>query len=149
MLFVIKQKSKLDTKKSLFAVWTNHCLSREKFAAGVKTIYVLIQEDRRGKIVRHALPHSSVRARICKRLRSPDIDSKVSILPALVAWRASTTTQLDVPVHPATYAGGIDSLESIPGLLKHLEIRAQASKKKFRNLKIALFRDEDLLNCNN
>jgi hypothetical protein len=32
------------------------------------------------------------RARICKRLWSPGIDSKESIPPAYVAWRASTTT---------------------------------------------------------
>jgi hypothetical protein len=32
------------------------------------------------------------RARICKRLRSPGIDSKESIPPAYVAWRAGTTT---------------------------------------------------------
>ncbi len=32
------------------------------------------------------------RARICKRLRDPRIDSKESIPPAYVAWRAGTIT---------------------------------------------------------
>jgi hypothetical protein len=34
-------------------------------------------------------------------------------------------TLFDVPARLATWAGGIDSLKSIPGLLKHLQIRAQ------------------------
>jgi hypothetical protein len=42
------------------------------------------------------------------------MDSKESIPPAYVAWRASI------------WAGKIDSLESIPGLLKHIQIRALA-----------------------
>ncbi len=37
------------------------------------------------------------------------------------------TTQFDVPARKDTLAGGIDSLESIPGLLKRLQIRAQAT----------------------
>jgi hypothetical protein len=36
-------------------------------------------------------PHF-LRARICKILRSPGIDSKESIPPAYVAWRAGPTT---------------------------------------------------------
>jgi hypothetical protein len=35
---------------------------------------------------------SKYRARIYKLLRSQGIDSKESILPAYVAWRAGTTT---------------------------------------------------------
>ncbi len=50
-------------------------------------------------------------ARIRKRLRSPGIDSKESILPAYVACRAGTRT-----LHMLA--------ESIPGLLKRLQIRA-------------------------
>jgi hypothetical protein len=46
---------------------------------------------------------SSTRARICKRLSIPGIDF------ASRAWRQP---------------GGFDSLESIPGLLKRLQIRA-------------------------
>jgi hypothetical protein len=42
------------------------------------------------------------------------MDPKDSIPPAYVAWRDSI------------WAGKIDSLESIPGLLKHLKIRALA-----------------------
>ncbi len=50
------------------------------------------------------------RARICKRLRSPEIDSDESIPPAYVAWRADMTNKL-------TYTGP-PGWESIPGLLK-------------------------------
>ncbi len=51
------------------------------------------------------------RARICKRLRSPGIDSKESIPPAYVVWRAGMTILQRLA-------------ESIPGLLKRLQIRA-------------------------
>ncbi len=37
------------------------------------------------------------------------------------------TTQFDVPACMDTLAGGIDSWKSIPGLLKRLQIRAQAT----------------------
>ncbi len=50
------------------------------------------------------------RARICKRLRRPGIDSEDSIPPAYVAWRAGTTNRVVLPVPPGW--------ESIPGLLK-------------------------------
>ncbi len=48
-------------------------------------------------------------ARICKCLRSPGIDSKESIPPAYVAWRAGTSNRVVVPARPCW--------ESIPGLL--------------------------------
>jgi hypothetical protein len=77
-------------------------------------------------------------ARICKRLWSPGIDSEESTPPGYVAWRAGTTNRVAVPARQAgnrflgslkhlqrpslarqaTYTGGIDSLESILGLLK-------------------------------
>ncbi len=41
------------------------------------------------------------RARICKRLRRPGIDSKVSIPTAYVAWRAGTSSRVVVPVRQA------------------------------------------------
>ncbi len=68
-------------------------------------------------------------ARIVKLLRSPRIDSKESILPAYVAWRAGTTTLFLLSSYPhrlfknsstGCKAGGMNSLESIPGLLKSL-----------------------------
>jgi hypothetical protein len=37
-------------------------------------------------------------------------------------WRDGTKSLLEVPTCQATEAGGIDSLESIPGLLKRLKI---------------------------
>jgi hypothetical protein len=40
-------------------------------------------------------------------------------------WRASTTTPFIVPACQTSQAGGIDSSESIPGLHKQLQIRAQ------------------------
>ncbi len=58
------------------------------------------------------------RVRICKRLRSPGIDSKKLIPPAYVAWLAGTITNLFYrPDRLHKLA------ESIPGLLKHLQIR--------------------------
>ncbi len=45
-----------------------------------------------------------------------------SIPPAYVAWRAGTITLFVVPAHP-----GIDSLDSILGLLKSLQIQALSS----------------------
>jgi hypothetical protein len=42
------------------------------------------------------------------------------------AWRPGTTTLFVVPACHATLVGEIKSLESIPGLLKRLQIRAQA-----------------------
>jgi hypothetical protein len=57
-----------------------------------------------------------VRARICKPFKEPR--NRFS------AWRAGTTTLFVVPARQASWAGGIESSESIPGLLKHLQIRA-------------------------
>ena len=52
------------------------------------------------------------RAQICKRLRSPGIDSKESILPAYVAWLASTSNRVVVP---ARRTGNV-FLDSLKGL---------------------------------
>jgi hypothetical protein len=41
------------------------------------------------------------RARICKPFRSPGIDSKESIPPAYVAWRARTSNRVVVPARQA------------------------------------------------
>jgi hypothetical protein len=41
--------------------------------------------------------HHDFRARICKRLWSPEIDSEESIQLAYVAWRAGTTNKVVVP----------------------------------------------------
>jgi len=57
-------------------------------------------------------------AQIAKPLRSPGIDFKESIPPAYVAWLAGTTNKDVVPGRQASQARGIDSLESIPGLIK-------------------------------
>jgi hypothetical protein len=61
--------------------------------------------------------YSNTRARICKRLRSPGIDSEESIQSAYVAWRAGTTNRVVVPVHQAE--------NRLLGSLKGLQIRAQ------------------------
>ncbi len=47
------------------------------------------------------------------------LKSQESIPPAYVAWRPGTTTLLDLG------CCGVFSLESSPGLLKRLQIRAQ------------------------
>jgi hypothetical protein len=48
-----------------------------------------------------AADSGGARARICKRLRSPGIDSKVLISPAYVAWRAGTSNRVVVPARQA------------------------------------------------
>ena len=58
-------------------------------------------------------------ARICKRLRSPVIDSKDTIPPAYVAWRTGTSNRVVVPARQA----GNRFLDS----LKDLQIRALLS----------------------
>jgi hypothetical protein len=62
-----------------------------------------------------------IRNRICKRLRSPGIDSDESIPPACVAWRASTTNRVVVTVRQP----GNRFLDSLKGL----QIRAQFFRK--------------------
>ncbi len=63
-----------------------------------------------GDALPYARPHPFLQqARICKRLRSPGIDSKKSIPPAYVAWRVGTITLFVVPARQATKAEGIDS----------------------------------------
>jgi hypothetical protein len=42
------------------------------------------------------------RTRICKRVRSPGIDSKESIPPAYVTWRAGTTNRVIAPARQST-----------------------------------------------
>ncbi len=63
------------------------------------------------------LERNPSRARICKRLRRPEIDSENSIPPAYVAWRADKTNRAVVP---ARQAGN-----QFLGSLKSLQIRAQ------------------------
>ncbi len=57
------------------------------------------------------------RVRICKRLRSPGIDSEESIPPAYLFWRAGTTNKIVVQARQA----GNRFLGSLQGL----QIRAQ------------------------
>jgi hypothetical protein len=65
------------------------------------------------------LSHRPARARICKHLWSPGIDSEDSIPPAYLAWRAGTTNRIIVL---ARQAGN-----RFPGSLKGLQIRAQVT----------------------
>ncbi len=55
----------LEIIQCSYAAWTIQCLNREKFATGVKTIYmyVLFQAYRRGKIALLA-HHISLRASV-------------------------------------------------------------------------------------
>jgi hypothetical protein len=66
------------------------------------------------------------RARICKRLWSPGIDSEESTPPAYVAWRAGTTNRV---VIPACQAGN-----QFLGSLKGLQIRAQKGSRVVHSL---------------
>jgi hypothetical protein len=65
------------------------------------------------------LSYRPARARICKCLWSPGIDSEESISPAYVAWRAGMTNRVVVLARQ----GGNRFL----GSLKCLQIRAQAT----------------------
>jgi hypothetical protein len=56
------------------------------------------------------------RARICKRLRSPGIDSNESILPAYITWRDGTSNRVVVPARKAW--------NRFLGSLKGLQVRA-------------------------
>ncbi len=64
----------------------------------------------------HAVYDLLYRARICKRLRSPGIDSKELFPPAYLAWRAGMTNSVVVP---ARQVGN-----RFLGSLKDLKIRA-------------------------
>ncbi len=63
------------------------------------------------------------RARICKRLRRPGIDSENSIPLAYVAWRAGTTNRVVVLARLAV-AGN-----RFLGSIKGLKIRAQGAMR--------------------
>ncbi len=73
------------------------------------------------------------------RNRFQGIDSKEAIPTTYVAWRAGAITLFVVRARQDTLADGISSLNSIPGPLKRLQIRAQMTnswmtKKKLYKL---------------
>jgi hypothetical protein len=63
---------------------------------------------------------TETRVRICKRLRSPGIDSEELILPAYVALRAGTTKRVVVPARQA----GNRFLGSLKGLQIRLKFES-------------------------
>ncbi len=71
---------------------------------------------------------SGLRARICKPFKETR--------NRFPAWRAGTTTLFVVLARHSTLAGGIDSSESIPGLLKCLQIRALALTMQVKGKKV-------------
>jgi hypothetical protein len=75
----------------------------------------------RGERTTGPLTVFAARARICKGLWSPEIDSDGSIPAAYVAWRAGTKNRVVVQ---ARHAGN-----RFLGSLKGLQIRAQISHK--------------------
>jgi hypothetical protein len=82
--------------------------------------WVMISSYNQAIIHPHAF-QNSFRARICKPYKEPR--------NRFPANRASATTLFVVPARQATKAGGVDSSESIPGLHKCLQIRAQSSNE--------------------
>ncbi len=72
-----------------------------------------IENNRLQRICKFIVLH---RVRICKPLKEPS--------NRFQARRANTTSLFVVLARQPTYAGGIDSSESISGLLKRLQIRA-------------------------
>ncbi len=75
------------------------------------------------------------RARICKRLRRPGIDSEDSIPPAYVAWRAGTKNRVVVP---ARQAGN-----RFLGSLKGIQIRAQYTRKRIGRSRRTLYSNKN------
>ncbi len=57
-----------------------------------------------------------LRGRVCKRLRSSGIDSKESIPPACLAWRAGTSNRVVVPARQAgnRFQGSLKDLQPQP-----------------------------------
>jgi hypothetical protein len=82
-----------------------------------------------------------LRVRICKRFRSQGIDSKESILPAYMAWRAGTTNRVFVP---ASQPGN-----RFLGSLKGLQILAQVGRFDNFGGKVLCREGFLLLPCNN
>jgi hypothetical protein len=82
-----------------------------------------------------------IRARICKRLWSPGIDSEESIPPACVARRAATTDRVVVPAR--------QDGNRFLGSLKGLQIRAQACAQvgEERSLQEVRHQDPDGGDC--
>jgi hypothetical protein len=66
--------------------------------------------------------HAPSRDRICKRLKSPEIDSEESTPPASVAWRAGTTNRVFVLDRQAG--------KRFLGSLKRLQIWALKAKSQ-------------------
>ncbi len=76
-------------------------------------------EEENERRCRHQIfEYISIRARNCKPFKE--------LRNRFPAWRAGPTILFDVPARQATLASGIDSLESIPGLHKRLQIRTLA-----------------------
>jgi hypothetical protein len=85
------------------------------------------------------LLYRPARARICKSFKEPGIDSQPGrpVRQPYLLYRLARLHRLAESIPgllkrlqiraQATLASGIGSLESIPGLLKHLQIRAQAT----------------------
>ncbi len=97
---------------------------RYPYSTSVPSPHRLFKNSSSGPYLFRQKPEESIppvhitRARICKRLRGPVIDSEDSILPAYVAWRARTTNRVAVP---ARQAGN-----RFVGSIKGLQIRALA-----------------------
>jgi hypothetical protein len=81
-------------------------------------------------LIRHKYPN--IRARICKRLNSPEIYSKESIPQAYIAWGAGTSNRVVVP---ARQAGN-----RFLGSLKSLQIRAQPSSLSPLHYRAGIFK---------
>jgi hypothetical protein len=68
------------------------------------------------------------RARICKRWRSPGIDSRESIPTAYVAWRAGTSNRVVVPARQAwnRFLGFLKGLQTPAQSLQHITAHSAA-----------------------
>jgi hypothetical protein len=102
-----------------------------------KLISLTVESEARGRGTETEVAELT-RARICKRVESPGIDSHEPIPPAYLAWRGRTTNRAVVP---ARHAGNrfLDSL-------KGLQIRAQTTaggkqNAPFKRGQVIIFKD--------
>jgi hypothetical protein len=122
-LFTSQLSAPLETSPTRTGPWSSRRMRGEPESPG--------HGPPSSRPVAHSFPGAACAAhslqsetRICKPFKEPR--------NRFPTWKAGTTTLFDVTARKATKAGGIDSLESISGLLKRLKIPAQGVTKRCR-----------------
>jgi hypothetical protein len=92
MITSIQVMQKLRIVFSIGSLSSTELNRPTKWQLQSKAIWSIVLSDRRCFLAEYAITWRTIRARIFKRLWSPGIDSKASIPPSYVAWRAGTIT---------------------------------------------------------